>query len=140
MEHQALARGETHTETPFLPADLVTIDLETDALGLRDLDRLEVGAHSLWEIRHIFRIGDAHRGVIPGMRGQWNHAIIVNPHGHAVQLNSHDQPFQWAGIVVVFRPLAHGSLQADAPSPVRGVLQPPVSSGPRKEDNGAWVS
>ena len=40
VQHQPLACGEAHPEAPLLPANLVSLDLETGATGLPNLDRL----------------------------------------------------------------------------------------------------
>ena len=45
VQHQALVGIEADTERPPLPAHEVPVDVEARAVGLRDLDRLQVVAH-----------------------------------------------------------------------------------------------
>ena len=85
------------------------------------------------------RFPDARRGVVAGMRGYGNCAVVVDPHAHSIQLDGHDQPLERAGIVVVLLALAHGSLRANEPSLVGRVLRPPVPCGPGEEYDGTEV-
>ena len=45
VQHEALVRVEADAERPALPADVVAVDVEARAVGLHDLQRLEVVAH-----------------------------------------------------------------------------------------------
>ena len=44
VDHRPFAEVESQSHRPVLPAQLVSVDSEGDALGLADLERLEIGA------------------------------------------------------------------------------------------------
>ncbi len=51
MQYQSLDRVHGDAKAPFLPANLVSVDLKTCPFGLGDLDRTQIGAQRPDDIR-----------------------------------------------------------------------------------------
>ena len=97
VQDKALAGGEAQAESPALPANLPAADFEARALGLDDLERLEI----------VSQRPDAIGSIGARTRRQRHRAQILHPqYRHVVEVHDGVEAMDRLGIGVVVRPLA----------------------------------
>ena len=101
MERDALAWIETQPHGPLLPLHLPPVDREAGALGLGDLDRLDVVAEG-GERRPVVGVEHELLGVVARGGRQRHHPVVLDvddPHG--IQIERHDQALDRPGVAVL---------------------------------------
>jgi hypothetical protein len=133
VEGQALLGVEADPQAPLLPAHLVAVDREARALGLRDLDGLDVVAQA-GEAGHVVLARHQVRRVVAGLRRDRDDAVVDDADDlHRVEVDLGDEPLDRARIAVLAGLGAHPRERA-AEAPLRRVvLGAGVRGGPRVE-------
>jgi len=94
VQDQSLAWGKAHPEPPALPADLPAANVEARALGLGDLERLQVVAQRADAVGRV--------GAGPGRHRY--HAQVLHPHHrHVVVVDDGVKAMDGLGVGVVVR-------------------------------------
>ncbi len=97
VQHETLERVERDAELPLLPLHEVAVDREARAFGLRDRDRLQVGAHPRLVLREV----------AGAVRRKGRDAVVDHlEHFVAPVVEVHDETLDRARVAVVVVALA----------------------------------
>ena len=129
VQDEALARGEPDPQVPLLPAHRVPVDGEAGALGLGDVDGLDVVADRL-DARHVLRVVDPRLLVVRGVRREVDLDVVLDVDDLAeIEVDGDDETLDRAGRTRA-RPGRSASTSAAARCAVRSG-RPPARSTTR---------
>ena len=132
VQDQAFSCREADPQVPLLPLQVVAVDCEARALVLGDVERLDVRARAVGEVRDVLRVGDLGGGVVALLRRQRQDAVVFHADdGHRVQVDPGDDAVDRVGVAVVLRVVAHPGERGDEAAVVGADAGLDVRRGPR---------
>jgi hypothetical protein len=131
VQHQALTWREPDPQLPLLPRHRVPVHREAGAVGLSDLDRLDVVTVGV-ERRDVVRLEDPRLLVVARLPGDRDDAVVVDlDHLARVEVHDRDEALDGPRVPVLSRRRAHPGERAGDPADGGVVLGSGPARGPR---------